>query len=396
LTIGRTDDALEREADATADGVLSRSRTCPHCLQRLSAPKASAGGDPPASVTETLRSTGEPLPPTLRNEMEKRFQWDFSNVRLHHDDSAGRSAREVGALAYTVGQHIVFRPDKFVPETDVGRRLIAHELAHVTQQAAGQIRLQRQPSPVPICRPTNRWPGNMEHALIEDDYLVNINPAAGAVEYLIPGSGPNGGTGYADLVDTATNQIYEIKTYVGAPEGVIEAARYATQAQNNCPPPIPRMWSVGNDYPAHTIPISTNDELVVQQYPQFPGVVVYYRRRRRRVSQPEPVPHGVPNPETDEERRRLAAPQPVPVPARQVIVDFIHRAAQATADVDRAVQEFLDQHPELVYVIAAAGVALFLATIAEDIATLGAGLLDDPATMALAWALFRGAMRYAR
>jgi hypothetical protein len=403
LPIGHTDDALEREADAMASAKTSRTRACPVCLQRAVALAGlSAGGDAPPSVAQSLRSAGESLPDGVRGEMEQHFHWDFSKVRVHHDSNAERSAREVGALAYTVGEHIVFRPDQFAPETEAGRHLIAHELAHVTQQAIGGARLQRQPAPTPVCRQTNRWPGNIEHSLIEDDYLVNINPLAGAVEYLIPNSGPNGGTGYADLVDTAQNKIYEIKTFVGTPQGVIEAERYAVQAQLNCPPPIPRIWSVGNDYPAHTIPISNDEELVVQQYPQFPGVVVYYRRRRRRVSEPVPVsvPYGVPEAETEDERRRRDQPQPVPipvpVPVRQMIVDFIRRTVQAGIDADRAVGDFLQQHPELAYAIAAAGAALFIATIAEDIATFGAGLLDDPATMALAWALFRGALRYAR
>jgi hypothetical protein len=41
----------------------------------------------------------------------------------------------VGALAYTVGRDIVFAEGRYRPESLDGRRLLAHELAHVVQQS---------------------------------------------------------------------------------------------------------------------------------------------------------------------------------------------------------------------------------------------------------------------
>ena len=49
---------------------------------------------------------------------------------------AALSAREVAALAYTVGRHIVFDAGQYRPRSAAGRRLLAHELAHVVQQSA--------------------------------------------------------------------------------------------------------------------------------------------------------------------------------------------------------------------------------------------------------------------
>src|SRR2546429_615139 len=51
--------------------------------------------------------------------------------------SVARSAREVSAHAYTVGQNIVFAAGRFAPATQTGRRLIAHELTHVVQNFSG-------------------------------------------------------------------------------------------------------------------------------------------------------------------------------------------------------------------------------------------------------------------
>lgn len=66
--------------------------------------------------------------------MEPHFGHDFSGVRVHTDAAAAESARAVNALAYTVGQHIVFDAGKYAPETGAGRRLLAHELTHAVQQ----------------------------------------------------------------------------------------------------------------------------------------------------------------------------------------------------------------------------------------------------------------------
>jgi outer membrane protein OmpA-like peptidoglycan-associated protein len=66
--------------------------------------------------------------------MEARFGHDFSRVRVHTDPTAARSARAVHALAYTVGSDIAFDAGRYAPDTGAGRRLLAHELAHVVQQ----------------------------------------------------------------------------------------------------------------------------------------------------------------------------------------------------------------------------------------------------------------------
>lgn len=102
----------------------------------------------PASVDQALASPGRRLEPMLRQDMEQRFGYDFSNVRVHTGAAAEKSARDVNAHAYTAGQDIVFGAGRFAPGTHEGRRLIAHELTHVRQQSTGQITelVQRQPN----------------------------------------------------------------------------------------------------------------------------------------------------------------------------------------------------------------------------------------------------------
>jgi hypothetical protein len=71
--------------------------------------------------------------------MEPRFGHDFSDVRVHTDVRAAESAQAVNALAYTVGRQVVFGAGQYAPGKGWGRELLAHELAHVVQQASSPV-----------------------------------------------------------------------------------------------------------------------------------------------------------------------------------------------------------------------------------------------------------------
>lgn len=86
------------------------------------------------AVQHVLHAPGRPLDGALRSEMERSFRHDFSRVRVHAGPEATASARAVNALAYTVGEHIVIADGHTAAGTRAGRRLLAHELAHVVQQ----------------------------------------------------------------------------------------------------------------------------------------------------------------------------------------------------------------------------------------------------------------------
>jgi hypothetical protein len=111
-------------------------------LQRWAANEA-APPDVPQIVHDVLRSPGELLDRETRAFMEPRFGHDFSKVRVHTDSKAAESADAVNALAYTVGQDVVFGANQYTPETSAGKRLLVHELVHAVQQGS-QGRLQNK------------------------------------------------------------------------------------------------------------------------------------------------------------------------------------------------------------------------------------------------------------
>ncbi|MFZ4506657.1 MAG: eCIS core domain-containing protein [Fimbriimonas sp.] len=146
LPIVPANDASEVEADELADEISPSP-------VRLQAKRSASGGGEglaPASVHQVLGKAGVPLDSSVRSVMEPRFGADFSAVRIHRDPEAASSAAEVGARAYTVGNHIVFGERQYAPESRGGQRLIAHELTHTLQQGQGQVRLQRDVDPAAL------------------------------------------------------------------------------------------------------------------------------------------------------------------------------------------------------------------------------------------------------
>ena len=112
--------------------------------------RSSVGCQPTVAtplVHEALAGPGQPLEASTRVFMESRFGHDFSGVRVHTDRRAAESARSIDALAYTVGSHVVFGAGQFTPDTLAGRRLLAHELTHVVQQAPD---IRRQAGVIPV------------------------------------------------------------------------------------------------------------------------------------------------------------------------------------------------------------------------------------------------------
>ncbi|MFM7464596.1 MAG: DUF4157 domain-containing protein, partial [Cyanobium sp.] len=147
LAIGAADDPLEREADQVAERVMRMEAPVevPLGMDQHVRPRVSrstnggaVAGEAPASVHSTLASQGQALAPSERDFFEPRFGADFSQVRVHTDDLAQQSARDVHALAYTVGSHVVFGAGRYAPSSPEGQRLLAHELAHVVQQGGAE------------------------------------------------------------------------------------------------------------------------------------------------------------------------------------------------------------------------------------------------------------------
>ena len=124
--------------------------------------------------------SGRPLDSGTRAFFESRFGADFTHVRVHADSEAADSARSANALAYTLGRDLVFAPGQYTPGTTDGRRLIAHELAHVLQQKEGVVQRYatgQQTSQLDPCAGWENDPESFSIHVVRHFVRTEVNPA---------------------------------------------------------------------------------------------------------------------------------------------------------------------------------------------------------------------------
>ncbi len=163
LSINAPGDIYEQEADSMADSVMRKSddtsaqqtffkpsithvqRKCSHCEEEEKLQRKESNNDATVANTTTesyissLHGKGRSLTNNERSFFEPKFGYDFSDVQLHTDNSANQSAQSINALAYTHSNDIVFSAGQYQPETETGKKLMAHELTHVVQQSSNSV-----------------------------------------------------------------------------------------------------------------------------------------------------------------------------------------------------------------------------------------------------------------
>jgi hypothetical protein len=158
-------------------GNIGSTGECHACRATHSGPEASHNHDDgvsaPSIVNDVLRSPGQPLDPEVRATMEPYFGHDFSQVRVHADAKAAKSAESVDGLAYTVGQQVVFGAGRYAPRTRQGLQLLAHELTHTIQQSGVGAASLAARQPIAIEPPGTRF----EHAAEERSTSLAPNAA---------------------------------------------------------------------------------------------------------------------------------------------------------------------------------------------------------------------------
>jgi hypothetical protein len=161
LMVSQPGDIYEQEADRVAEqvmrmslqeeGVLSMpsinqekvSRKCRSCEDEKDIihknTRDTEEYEIPENVSQSIdsmRGRGSPLDTSTRSFMETHLGFDFGNVRIHTDEKAAMYAHATNALAFTIGNDVMFGAGQYVPSTRQGKKLIAHELTHVIQQSS--------------------------------------------------------------------------------------------------------------------------------------------------------------------------------------------------------------------------------------------------------------------
>jgi hypothetical protein len=439
LTIGSPNDPLEHEADAVADKVMRMpeprfiQRKCAECeeeemlqqkpLASSITPFIQAKGNDSETASDAIsqrisstRSSGSSMDSNTQNFMESRFGKDFSNVKIHTGDYAAQLSEELNAQAFTVGNDIYFNSGRYDTGSYSGKHLLAHELTHTVQQTNEFVRkIQRFTSnclsmlrrEAQLASPLRVITGNAVHLAIQADFAETVSgsrsvgiPGASAAPLRTMGLcgedttqiasqiiGGRAGMGYPDLAKTTGTvlEVAEIKpaSFRCAIDGEAQLAGYVDQGNASDSPQIAWRAAQGitsvvpmlpSTYPGKTIIIGT---YMVQIEWCNSGLLVY-----QVMGSSLPVPVVVPVP--------VASPNtvPNPSPARvrehsgwETIRDFAREAIESGETASERIRQFLIANPELIDLVIGVGVLGLIATFGEDIATLGAGLLDDLVTV---------------
>ncbi|MEU2793928.1 DUF4157 domain-containing protein [Streptomyces sp. NPDC007100] len=125
-----------------------------------------------STVANVLNSAGRRFDGPLRKEAESVYGVDLSHLVTHTDAQARQSARDIGAEAYTHGNHMVF-------DGAMTRRKVLHEVAHTIQQAAGPVSGVEQANGMSISDPHS--PEEMQAAAME-----NASAPTAEIQRLLP------------------------------------------------------------------------------------------------------------------------------------------------------------------------------------------------------------------
>lgn len=230
---------------------------------------------------------------------------------------------------------------------------------------------QEEPVSTSNCKGTNRYGGNPnyngtgEHIIIQFDYM-NQHPGIAEREFAIPFSSALGNTGYADIVNTGTKEIFEIKpgnNQIEISNGRVEVGKYVEKPCLFCGGGFVK----GFNYPERIFPYPGKPDKNMRVYKEENGIIVY--EEVTKSSQPVPVP--------------------VPQPVSDKLKQFFNFLMAFNEISEEMTVYWLKQNPAIREYLIAAGVGLIIATIIEDFVTLGAGAVDDIPTIMLAMKLIR-------
>ena len=213
----------------------------------------------------------------------------------------------------------------------------------------------------------------VESWIVQLDYLMFHANAAG--EYAIPKAGKNGGYGYVDLVDLTTLEIFEVKhgTEDEIKKGIEQVNKYVALANIECPrlAPLLGTWILGTNYVPRVLPNPRDPKKVLTTELRQPGLIVY--RESGTTTQPSPVV--------------------VPKRTWERIRKFMERLGHNPSDIDLECAKFLRENPDIAVAFKSAattiGISIAVATVVEDILTLGAGIADDWACFMVSYRLIK-------
>ena len=213
----KDEDKLQRAPEEEKDKVqrASEEKKEEEKVQRKEAGSGGAG-EKTAQYVQNIGSRGQPMAEKDQAFYGARMGYDFSKVRIHTGADAADSARDAAAKAYTYGNHVVFNDGRYDADSNQGRTLIAHELAHVVQQGKAE---RRDRAPATVGRRVNH---RVQRGILGDIWHGVTRGAAAVWEGLTSVAGwswdvlKSAGAWVWDLVTWLPSRVWSLLTHIGS------------------------------------------------------------------------------------------------------------------------------------------------------------------------------------
>lgn len=157
MEISQPGDASEVQADAFADSFMSGNADRSNQVLSHNTSDISRSSDREFVRTTNdfdtrmlrMKGSGHKLDDEAREELEAHSGTDLGEVNIHGGPEADALNQQVGSLAFAHGQDIFFGQGQYNPDSETGKKLIAHEVAHTVQDEGSHLmaKIKRQVPP---------------------------------------------------------------------------------------------------------------------------------------------------------------------------------------------------------------------------------------------------------
>lgn len=153
LEVSNPEDAHEQQADEVAHSFVHGDLGMGEDILSQPVSDVSRKGEGDAMTTspefdqqlQGSKGQGQTLDEGTKTELEQHTGKDLSGVNVHISSAADALSKSINAKAFAHGQDIYFKQGEYNPQSEEGKELLAHEVAHTVQQGSGvQMKIDRQ------------------------------------------------------------------------------------------------------------------------------------------------------------------------------------------------------------------------------------------------------------
>ncbi|MCW3070870.1 MAG: hypothetical protein JWO44_760 [Bacteroidetes bacterium] len=151
LEISQPEDQSEVQADEMASSFMQGNAEQSRQIlsgqnPSISKKEEGSGMETSGSFDQQLQSTkgqGQKLDEGTQAKLEEHTDTDLSDVNIHTGSKAHELSESINAKAFAHGQDIYFKQGNYNPQSNEGKELLAHEVAHTVQQG-GDVKMKVQ------------------------------------------------------------------------------------------------------------------------------------------------------------------------------------------------------------------------------------------------------------